>query len=178
MLCGVRMQATALKRVQDPAALRAGIGEKPARTLHLIDLENLMGGPHAGPAAIEGAVQAYAATVPVRPDDLVVVAVNPALAVGAYLAWPGRQVLVGAGPDGADLALLRTIGDRQWVRRRFQRVVIGSGDGVFAAAALELRLLRLTVGVVSRRGSLSRRLARSASFVRTIGEDLLPEVVA
>ena len=75
---------------------------------------------------------------------------------------PGYRVR--SGPDGADLELLNVLLHEE-VAARFTRVVIGSGDGVFARAAASLATAGVRVTVVSRRDSLSSRLAFAAGEV-------------
>jgi hypothetical protein len=137
------------------------------RTLHLVDIENLCGGPFATLEQLEPSVDAYRRAVAVRPGDHVVIACNRGLLLEAGLAWPGARLRVGNGPDGADLALLdAAVPD--YVASRYDRVVIGSGDGIFADRAHELRSAGLVVAVVSRRESLSARLADVAQLVREL----------
>jgi len=100
------------------------------RALHLIDIENLMGGPQAGRDAIPLATEGYLATVSMMPDDLIVVATNPHLWLPAKLAWPGALVLSARGRDGADRALISQVADVERIASRFDRLVIGSGDGI------------------------------------------------
>ena len=89
----------------------------PGRTLHLIDIENLVRGSGATPARVVGALAAYRATVSVGPGD---------------------------------------------------HVVIGSGDGIFAARAAELRLAGVVVAVVSLRECLAIDLRDNAALVRRL----------
>jgi uncharacterized LabA/DUF88 family protein len=72
------------------------------------------------------------------------------------------------GPDGADLALLQEA-RTDYVASHYDRVVIGSGDRIFADRAYELRTASVVVAVVSRRKSLSPRLAEIAHVVRHLG---------
>lgn len=140
----------------------------PGRTLHLVDAENLMGGPFAGVAALKEASHLYRLVAPVQVSDHVVVASNPRLACGVGLEWTGCRLVMGHGPDGADLALLRAVRDPRWVAERFDRIVIGSGDGVFVESVRTLRSLGVAVGVVAIDGGLSRDLDASATFVRLL----------
>jgi hypothetical protein len=145
-----------------PAGRRAAF--VPAgRTLHLVDVENLMGGPLAGPIALRSSLAAYRSLARVHPLDHIVVGVNPAMAIGVYEVWPTARLATRGGPDGADLALLAQVSDIEWTARRYDRVVIGSGDGIFAAAAAGLRAAGVEVIVVSRASSLSMNLAAMAS---------------
>jgi hypothetical protein len=138
------------------------------RTLHLVDLENLMRGPRQPVAEMSASSVGYRSLAPVNDGDHVIVAVNPSIAMDARRVWPGARMLVGFGPHGADLQLLDAIADREWVAARFDRVVVGSGDGIFAPAVIELRQLGIAIGVVSQYDRLSRHLRRTATFVRLL----------
>ncbi len=135
------------------------------RTLHLVDLENLMGGPKHDVELINEAVLRYRAAAHVETSDHVVMAVNPALALAAGLAWPSARLIPGRGVDGADLALLSQVIDRHWIASRYDRVVIGSGDGIFAPVIADFRALGIATGVVTQQCRLSRHLRRIASFI-------------
>jgi hypothetical protein len=90
----------------------------------------------------------------------------------AWMAWPSTtRRLVRSGADGADLALLDVI-DSERLHLRFDGVVIGSGDGIFALAASRLQRLGCPVTVVSRRDGLSRRLRLAVRDVRLIDDPL------
>jgi hypothetical protein len=157
------------------------------RTLHLIDIENLMGGPRRGPSAVETSWQLYKQYVRVRANDHVITAANGALALHVGLQIRG-QLLVGNGPDGADRALLARISDTNWVALRYDRVIVGSGDGIFVDAVRELARNGVQVGVASRRDTLARELARSALFLVLLpginehhgghSRDIRPEVLS
>lgn len=163
---GGRWRMRGLYLVPERRVIRAA--HVPAgRTLHLLDLENLMGGPCQGHVALSHAVASYRDTASVQANDHVVIAVNPALALQAGDAWPKARLLLGLGPHGSDEALLRSVSDREWTAARYDRVIIGSGDHIFADLALSFRELGIAVGVVAPRDRLSRQLRRSATFVRT-----------
>jgi hypothetical protein len=148
-------RSTRTPRRRPPAARRRPAG----RTLHLLDVENLAGGTWSGPEAVAPALDAYRRSVGVAEADHVVIGSGPTLAVAAKLAWPGSQVVVGRGVDGADRALLRTV-DPAFVAARFDRVVIGSGDHAFAGVVSALRARGVAVCVVAAGPSLSRDLRR------------------
>ncbi|WP_248961165.1 NYN domain-containing protein [Sphaerisporangium perillae] len=134
------------------------------RAMHLIDIENLVGGSHPTTCEVEEVMTVYEAVVPVGEMDHYVVAVNPAALVAVGIAFPGARLLTRPGPDGADQALGETAYDDR-IDLRFERVVIGSGDGYFVDLAHWLRESGLHVTVVSRPGSLSRRLSAAVSDV-------------
>ena len=164
-----------IPKVWDPFRRLYGVPERriprekhvPAgRSLHLVDIENLMGGPRGGPAALLRAVSDYREAAPVVVGDHVVVGTNPQLGVVAHASWPSARLVIRGGPNGADMALLAEVENDRWVAARYDRIVVGSGDGVFAEVARTFRRYGLAVGVVSREQSLSYVLARAATFVR------------
>lgn len=129
-------------------------GEVNGRTLHLIDLENLVGdGAANGETALRVLAQ-YLDLACWREGDLAYVATNPGLA--SRICWdiPVQcNFRTACGPDGADHALLREAAP-DFVARRVQRLVIGSGDHIFIQRALAVRDLGVGVAVVARRGSI------------------------
>ena len=140
------------------------------RGLHLVDLENLIGDPWARGPGVGRALDQYLERAGFRPGDLVFVAGNPWLMV--ELGWSqldssGRLLsgrvdchrFAARGPQGADNKLLEAA-PLAWVARRFDRLVVGSGDGAFADRLAAVRASGLSVQVVSRRESLSHRVAR------------------
>ena len=124
-----------------------------------------MGGPFAGRAALKEASDAFRVAAHVLGCDHVVVGANPSLAVEAGLEWPGARLLVRGGPDGADLALEESVEDVTWHARRYDRVVIGSGDGRFSTIAESFKAAGIPVGVVATERSLALVLAQAATFV-------------
>lgn len=153
------------RRVPRAAFVPAG------RSLHLVDVENLMGGPQLGDTALREALAGYRTSAPVTEGDHVIIGANPRLGPAAKTAWPGARLVVSGGPDGADIALLDAVRDIDFIAARYDRIVVGSGDGVFEVVVREFRSRGLAVGVVSLRQGLSFALGTSASFVR-----LMPEI--
>jgi len=143
-----------------------------------MDIENLMGGPSGGEPALRRAISDYRTATLVADGDHVVIGVNPALAIQAKAAWPSARLLVRGGPNGADIALIETVQHVAFIAPRYDRIIVGSGDGAFEAVAQAYRAHGLAVGVVSRRRSLSYSLGGSASFVRLLPDIETSEVVA
>lgn len=133
------------------------------RTLHLIDIENLAGATR-DLAGLVAAGEAYRRSIEVRPDDHVVVGCDASILLAAHLVFPGARVVPGRGPDGADRALLACEHPDD-IAARYDRVVIGSGDGAFCGLVWELRRRGVAVCVASRRKALSRDLRRAAGLV-------------
>lgn len=142
------------------------------RTLHLVDVDNLLGDPRqATQASVDATLAAYRHAARVVPADLVVVATNPGLALEVGLAWPGALLRAARVPDGADLALLVDLDDHLAAGafpHRFCRVVIGGGDHIYEPAARRLTAVGTHVVVVSRPEALARCLRESASRVVTL----------
>ena len=104
--------------------------------------------------------------------DQVEVASSHLTLLNAALGWPHARYRVRSGPDGADLALLDVLRHEN-VATRFTHVAIGSGDHLFAEEAAHLAAQGVWVTVVSRRRSLSPRLAlaaREVIFLDTMAE--------
>src|SRR5829696_9757615 len=76
------------------------------RTLHLVDVENLIGGSTAEDGAVSAALAAYRRRLGIGDRDLIVIAASPRLAIEAKTCWSGVLVRAARGVDGADLALL------------------------------------------------------------------------
>ncbi len=146
---------------RQPAGSR---GRFPERGLHLIDIENLAGAAKPGFSQIRDVRGLYARRLRFGALDQVVVASSHLTLLDAALGWPHARYRVRSGPDGADLELLDVLLHEN-VAARFTHVRIGSGDGVFASAAASLTAAGVWVTVVSRRGSLSPRLALAAREV-------------
>ena len=139
------------------------------RSLHLVDVENLAGGPaHVGD--FPAAVRRYQAVADYGASDLLIVAADIALWRQTIFDLPDGQYLPGRGPDGADTALLRAA-PPEWIVRRFDRLIIGSGDHIFASLARTVRAFGVDVTVaVSQWRTLSRELRLTADRVLLLGE--------
>ncbi|MEV5409544.1 hypothetical protein AB0K60_12005 [Thermopolyspora sp. NPDC052614] len=141
---------------------------RQGRGVHLLDLENLTGSPCPTTAQVTEFMTEYRELVPIGPMDQFVVAVNPSAGLSVGMALRGIQLLIRAGRDGADRALSESAYAAR-LPERFERVVIGSGDGHFTDLAAWLAGSGTHVTVVSRRGALNRRLYAAASKVVTFG---------
>ena len=136
----------------------------PARTLHLVDIENLAGCAIPSLDEVVDVQDRYARRLALGVDDHVVMASNHLAFVNAAVGWPHARYKVRSGPDGADRELLDVI-EYENVAGRFTHVVIGSGDGGFGNAVQGLSQRGVWVTVVSRWDSLSPSLARAARDV-------------
>jgi hypothetical protein len=145
------------------------MGDAPNRSLHLVDIENLAGGPFTEPDAAILAMRQALMLAQWAPGDHVYIAANRWLLAQVCFVDLGFSCrwLVGRGADGADLRLLDVAADRRMLGR-YGRLVVHSGDGIFAVLATEFRHLGRPVAVVAPAGCLSRRLARTASDIRIL----------
>ena len=144
----------------------------PARQLHLVDIENLAGNSRPTLSQVRQALGLYTDCLAFGAMDQVEVASSHLTLLNAALGWPRAHYRVRSGPDGADLALLDVLRHEN-VATRFTHVAIGSGDHLFAEEAARLAARGVWVTVVSRRRSLSPRLAlaaRKVIFLDTMAE--------
>jgi hypothetical protein len=140
------------------------------RVLHVIDVENLLGGPNFSEEEALRVRRAYEAIAPAGAFDQVILATSHHAALPAWFAWPpAARRLVRSGKDGADLALVAVL-ENERIENRYEHVVIGSGDGIFAFPAARLQAARCNVTVVARAGALSRQLRFAVNDVRLIDE--------
>ncbi|GAA1276698.1 hypothetical protein GCM10009677_33110 [Sphaerisporangium rubeum] len=146
------------RQVEHKESLRRG------RAMHLIDIENLVGSTRPTTCEVEEIMVVYETLVPIGARDQYVVAVNHNALLAAGIAFRGVRLLARSGPDGADRALVEAAYDDR-IDRRFERVVIGSGDGYFTGLAAWLGEAGRQVTVVSRAKSLSRHLAAAVPDV-------------
>jgi hypothetical protein len=152
---------------QTPEAAVAG------RVLHLVDVENLVGSAAftRDQAALTRA--AYEAIAPTGTVDQVVLASSHHAATPAWFAWPpAARRLARSGENGADLALLSVL-ENERVEQRFDHVVIGSGDGIFAFPAARLQAIGRQVTIVSRPEALSRQLRLAVRDIRFIANEAI-----
>jgi len=134
----------------------------PARAVHLVDAENLLGTAAPRPSEVRQLAARYTEVIGFGPMDQVVVACSHLAFKTIGFSWPGPQYLLQSGPDGADLALLAVL-HHDHIAARFPRVVIASGDHIFAPAVTDLETSGCHVTIATRRGHLSRTLQLAAS---------------
>jgi hypothetical protein len=154
-----------MNREQARSRVTAANGSRfDSRALHLIDAENLLAGPRIDASDFRQMWQTYRGAVPTSASDQFRVGASSFFVARAFEALidQGFQLLVRDGADGAELALLDSI-DLAHVGRRFDRLVIASGDGRFEDLALQARSRGLYVHVVNGLSDCSRALARAAT---------------
>ena len=156
-----------MARIQQPAPTAGARRPRqwyPARTLHLVDIENLAGAALPSRDQVTEVQGLYVARLAFGADDQVVMAASHLALLNAALGWPSARYRVRSGPNGADLELLDVL-QHEDVAARFTHVVIGSGDGLFSRAAANLAARDVWVTAVSRSDSLSGALARAVKEV-------------
>lgn len=120
------------------------------RELHLIDIENELGTGQVTAADISRFRSFYlkANNVPAN-AHIVVASSNSQNLLESAFGWPGARTVWLPGQDGADRALLE-IAYEENVEKRYDKVVIASGDHIFAEAAEALQNLGVKVKVFAR----------------------------
>lgn len=151
-----------------PASSRRN-GRSPGRcgvnvTLHLVDIDNLLGDPRTvDRAAIQRVFEHYRNVSGYRPGDHVVVATgcNGIHVLEIELAWPGVCHRRKRGTDGADLALCA---EAEWAAEHaaYNRVVIASGDRIFMLPFQTLLAAGFAVEIVANHRRLAPALAALA----------------
>lgn len=134
--------------------------QRPHRTLHLLDLDNLLGGSNAprSSTVVESLVDRYEEAVGIEPGDHVVVAACTTIARDVFFDLPvSWRRLIGRGVDGADRALVEAL-PVDFIAARYNEVIIGSGDHFFAPLARELVSRGLIVAVACHSDRLSHCL--------------------
>lgn len=139
------------------------------RTLVLIDIENLCGGPDN--------VSALHRYIRYLYDQSASAGWMPVIATSTYTAarcpdlwwtWHDARRLHRSGPDAADLELIETLNEP--LARRCQHIEIWSGDHIFSSAAIRLRGSGSTVTVRAAPGMLARKLRHAATRVCELTE--------
>lgn len=133
------------------------------RTLYVVDLENIVGCSEIAVKDVAVAQRRIEAAVPSRRGDHVVIATSHHNGAAMMYGWDGsaeRKVL--SGQDGADRALVESIEDVEWLAKRYQRVVIASGDHFFAFALLRLKNAGIDTILVPPDVGCSRALRKAA----------------
>lgn len=137
--------------------------------LHIIDVENLLGAPRFSRHEVADLRPVYDAVSGASNPAHYLVGTSAAQSlVEAGLGWGQGQWVFSRGKDGAERAMLAEVTLATAIR--YERVVIGSGDGIFADLAASLQSMGVQVRVVSRRRSLSRALSMAVQDKRFLPE--------
>jgi hypothetical protein len=152
---------TRIRPVDKGAARAARTGRRqlgrrrfPARTLHVIDIENLVGSAIPTTEQVRDVEGWYTQHIGFGPDDMVVIAASHLGLLNVALGWPHARYRVRSGPDGADLELLDVLLHED-IPNRFTHVVLGSTDRIFGPTSQSLAARGVKVTVVHRRDKQS-----------------------
>ena len=136
-----------------------------SRTLHLVDIENLVGAP-AGwtDENVVAVFYEFLQEADWQPGDSLVVASNPGLMgrLAFNLSAIPHRSLCATGPDAADNLLINAVPNE--IADRYSRIVVGSGDHAFTQLLTGLQGHASTL-VVYGVGHISWELYRSAEHV-------------
>jgi hypothetical protein len=142
------------------------------RTIHFVDIENIAQGPVLTKERVARAREVYFGSGLFHPGDLIFLACSKANAIAVKLGWPEGCLRAKSGRDGADFELLKAMQDER-IPERFSKVVVASGDGIFAGSVERLRGHGVDVTVISPPQGLSTRLKFAASRSVLIDTDAL-----
>lgn len=142
-----------------------------ARTLYLIDLENVVGHGCMTAFEAEHAWASLSAQLAIHLTDHTIVSTGRDSASRAAFAVQPHRFRIGCGPNGADLELLGVLQDEP-VAQRYDRVVLVSGDGIFTDEVARLAGLGVHVVVASVADRLAGRLRMAAQDVVLLTVDL------
>ena len=139
------------------------------RELHLLDIENLLGGSRFSAADVAQFRDFYLEHNHVANDAHIIIATSSAQGVvEAGLGWQRARTIFRCGQDGADLALLEVI-NTEHVVERFTKIVIASGDGIFAQAAERMFDQGVDVTVFAPALAVSGAFSHAAEIVQLFG---------
>ncbi|PNH79222.1 NYN domain-containing protein [Arthrobacter sp. AFG20] len=133
------------------------------RSVHLLDIENLLSAGEIEANAINAVFADYKKQVTVTKEDLVIIGVSSVEGLMAVAMSNLRncRLLYRPGKDGADLALQEVL-DHEQLESRFEVVHVATGDGGFSASVAALAGRGAYVVVISLPESLSMRLRLAA----------------
>lgn len=132
------------------------------RTAFLLDMDNLTGSGQPSADQVRAVLNEFERVCQPSKSDQVYCAGTTVTAYHCADYRPNYLVAAGRGKDGADKRLIE-LGDPAHISRRFQRVIIGSGDGIFADLALEYGRRGLKVELLVGKGGTSTALRRAIS---------------
>lgn len=134
---------------------------RPNRALHLIDLENIVGGSVCDAQSAARVYRTYTSSVPQTPYDHYVLATSHHNLL-ATSSWPGAQRLCKSGPNGAEIALCE-YADELDLPTLYSNIVVASGDHYFATSVKTWKESGLYVTVVGVQQQVSHELYRAAN---------------
>lgn len=148
------------------------------RTVFVLDLENLSGGGTTTPQDLARTLNILLDVMPIGAMDVVYSGMSHHFAAQnlPVLAAVSLHPALRSGPDGGENAVLDQI-DVNRLARRFDNLVIGSGDHAFVPLARQAARLGMTVWQVTGRGGVSRDLWRACSLHTRLNLGDMPEAL-
>lgn len=144
--------------------MRSHKQESGPRHLVLIDIENMAGTPSPTALDVDQVKAALRTAIPDLEQAQCVVACSHRAAAVVSFGFPAALRRWRSGIDGADRALMGELSDLR-VMKRFGKVTICSGDGIFTESIAAIAELGVETTVVSLQGHLSKRLKCAARSV-------------
>ena len=126
------------------------------RQIHLVDIDNLTGGPSKDQQLHSEIREWYDIHSDRREEDLCFVGMSHYSAIAASKAWEGAKLVWASGQDGADLALINLLEETNF--SSVSRLCLGSGDWIFKFALSPFISRGVKVGICCRENSLSNQL--------------------
>lgn len=139
------------------------------RRLVVVDIENVVGGAVRTRSMADWARAVVESTLRVQAGEQIVIGTCHVGLFNAQSAWPCARVRVRSGEDGADVELLDVL-TGEGLERRFDEIVLVSGDHYFVDAVAALAGSGVHVTVASWARSLSTRLRLAASQIVYLDE--------
>jgi hypothetical protein len=138
--------------------------------LVLVDVENIAGSANPTPIELVSLEQELHGVIADFDEAQRVVACSHHAARTVAFCFPGALRRWRSGADGADLALLDEMSDLRCMRR-YGRITLCSGDGIFSQSLATLAREGIETSVVSRASALSARLKLSAQHVVALSDN-------
>ena len=123
----------------------------PNRALHIVDVENEIGGREFGLADARHLHQVWKAAVPNREMDQYVVATGKSTLGEVAFGWPGAVARGRSGADGADKEIVSYLEDVDYIASRFTHVYVGTGDHFMQPVVAKLIAAGVHVTLVARK---------------------------
>ena len=147
------------------------------RSIHLIDIENLLGGCAASPSVIAKVWHQYRRVACVTLHDQVFVGCSHFFARQAIFSIDSlARFYIRSGRNGAETALIDAI-DPLWAARRFDRIVVASGDRAFLPWVTQVKQAGRSVELVTGAGTACRSLTALCDTHRFVVAPRFPEAV-
>ena len=136
---------------------------RPSRRLVLVDIENFNCSPIQCPAEAKWCKRMLTSWLNIQEGEIIVIASDKSGILNVNAGWKGPRLLMGLGPDGADLRLIEEI--ERMNLGQFDEIALVSGDGIFADPVAHAAKLGVPTKVYSHGFTLSERLRMAAAEV-------------